>query len=80
MPEVDRIFGIRICVFSRDHLPPHFHAFYGEYEALIDIREAVIIAGGLPRRKLREALEYLAQNRGDLLEVFYQLNPQLRQL
>ena len=80
MPEVDRIFGIRICVFSRDHLPPHFHAFYGEYEALIDIREAVVIAGGLPRRKLREALEYLAQNRNDLLEIFYQLNPQLRQL
>lgn len=80
MPEVDRIFGIRICVFSRDHLPPHFHAFYGEYEALINIREAVVIAGGLPRRKLREALEYLAQNRDDLLETFYQLNPQLRQL
>ena len=80
MPEVDRIFGIRICVFSRDPLPPHFHAFYGEYEALIDIREAAVIAGGLPRRKLREALEYLAQNRNDLLETFYQLNPQLRQL
>jgi hypothetical protein len=80
MPEVDRIFGIRICVFSRDHLPPHFHAFYGEYEALIDIREATVIAGGLPRRKLREALKYLAQNRNDLLETFYQLNPQLGQL
>ncbi|GAB4490294.1 MAG: hypothetical protein OHK0019_08910 [Saprospiraceae bacterium] len=79
MPEIDRIFGIRICVFSRDHLPPHFHAFYGEYEALIAIREGTVIAGGLPRRKLREALEYLANNRQDLLETFYQLNPTLRQ-
>jgi hypothetical protein len=79
MPEIDRIFGIRICVFSRDHLPPHFHAFYGEYEALIDIRGGEVIAGGLPRKKLREALEYLEKNREDLLETFFQLNPTLRQ-
>lgn len=79
MPEIDRISGIRVCVFSRDHLPPHFHAFYGEYEALIDIREGVVIAGGLPRKKLRDVLEYLAENHDDLLETFYQLNPQLRQ-
>jgi hypothetical protein len=45
MPEIDRIAGIRICVFSRDHFPPHFHAFYGEYEVLIDIREGISIAG-----------------------------------
>ncbi len=79
MPELDRIFGIRICVFSRDHLPPHFHAIYGEYEALFDIREGTVIVGSLPRRKLREALEYLANNRQDLLEAFYELNPTLRQ-
>ena len=79
MPEIDRIFGIRIWVFSRDHLPPHFHAFYGEHEVLIAIREGAVIAGGLPRRKLHEALEYLAENRNDLLETFYQLNPTLRQ-
>lgn len=79
MPEIDRISGIRVCVFSRDHLPPHFHASYGEYEALIDIREGVVIVGGLPRKKLREVLEYLAENQEDLLETFYQLNPQLRQ-
>jgi Domain of unknown function (DUF4160) len=79
MPELDRISGIRVCVFSRDHLPPHFHAFYGEYEALIDIREGTVIAGGLPRKKLHEVLEYLAENHEDLLETFYQLNPNLRQ-
>lgn len=78
MPELDRISGIRICVFSRDHLPPHFHAYYGEYEALIDIRESVVIAGQIPRKKLMEALAYLSENRVELLETFYQLNPSLR--
>jgi hypothetical protein len=78
MPEIDRISGIRICVFSRDHLPPHFHAFYGEYEALITIRDGSVIEGELPRKKMRETLAYLAENQSDLLEIFYQLNPTLR--
>ena len=78
MPEIDRISGIRICVFSRDHLPPHFHAFYGEYEALIAIQDGSLIAGELPRKKMRETLAYLAENQSDLLEIFYQLNPTLR--
>jgi len=78
MPEIDRVSGIRFCVFSRDHLPPHFHAYYGEYEALIAIRTGEAIAGNLPRKRMREVLEYLEENREDLLEIFYQLNPQLR--
>ncbi len=78
MPEIDRISGIRICVFSRDHLPPHFHAFYGEYEALVTIRDGSVFAGELPRKKMREILAYLAENQNDLLEIFYQLNPTLR--
>lgn len=79
MPEIARVSGIRICVYSRDHLPPHFHASYGEYEVLITIRDGTVYAGELPARKLRETLEFLAGNRDDLLETFYQLNPNLRQ-
>lgn len=79
MPEIDRISGIRICVFSRDHLPPHFHAFYAEHEVLVDIREKTVIAGGLPRRKLSEVMDYLSENDNNLLDTFYQLNPQLKQ-
>lgn len=78
MPEIDRISGIRICVFSRDHLPPHFHAFYGEFEVLIAIRTGKAIAGDLPRKKVRDVLEYLNENREDLLETFFQLNPQFK--
>jgi hypothetical protein len=33
MPEVARFYGIVIKVFFGDHLPPHFHAIYGEYNA-----------------------------------------------
>jgi len=37
MPEVSRIYGIVIRMYFADHFPPHFHAEYGECEALISI-------------------------------------------
>lgn len=52
MPEISRFFGIVIKMFFDDHNPPHFHAFYGEDQALIDIRHLSSFAGGLPPRAL----------------------------
>jgi len=60
MPEVSRFFGIVIRVFFNDHDPPHFHAVYGEYEALIEIESLIIYRGGLPRRALAMVLEWAA--------------------
>jgi len=37
-------------MFRADHPPPHFHAIYGEYEAVISILASEIIQGQLPRR------------------------------
>ncbi|MEO5332435.1 MAG: DUF4160 domain-containing protein [Magnetococcus sp. YQC-5] len=37
MPELCRFFGIIIRMFGNDHEPAHFHATYGEFEALINI-------------------------------------------
>ncbi|MGD8717152.1 MAG: DUF4160 domain-containing protein [Desulfobacterales bacterium] len=34
MPEICRFYGIVIKMFFDDHNPPHFHALYGEFEAL----------------------------------------------
>ena len=48
MPELSRFYGIVIRMFWADHPPPHFHAVFGEFEALIAIETTVIIAGALP--------------------------------
>ncbi len=48
MPEISRFFGIVIKMFIDDHNPPHFHAFYAEYEALVDIKSLSVFAGKLP--------------------------------
>ena len=41
MPELCRFYGISIRINFRDHNPPHFHALYGEYEAVIEINSIV---------------------------------------
>ena len=44
MPEISRFFGIVIRMFYNDHAPPHFHAEYGEHEALIEIESLPVYA------------------------------------
>ena len=50
MPEVSRFYGILIKIFFGDHPPPHFHAVYGEYNALVGIESLTIIEGDLLNR------------------------------
>ncbi|HRJ20009.1 MAG TPA: DUF4160 domain-containing protein [Bryobacteraceae bacterium] len=49
MPEVCRFFGIVIRMYYNDHDPAHFHAEYGEHEALVEIETLAVLRGGLPR-------------------------------
>ena len=82
MPVFDILDGIVISVFPREHLPPHCHAQYAEHEALIAIRTVEVIAGRLPPKPLKKVVAFMEkeQNRLDLLETFYQLNPQIKRM
>lgn len=66
MPEVSRFYGIVIRMYFGDHLPAHFHAEYGEYEALVTIEESRIIAGQLPSRAYSLVQEWTALHRQEL--------------
>lgn len=68
MPEISRFFGIVIKMFIDDHNPPHFHAFYGEYEGLVDINSLSIFAGKLPPRVVGLVLEWATLHQKDLLD------------
>lgn len=50
MPRVSAFYGIVIALYYNDHLPPHFHALYGQYEALVRIDTLETLAGSLPKR------------------------------
>lgn len=68
MPEISRFFGIVIRMFFADHNPPHFHAFYGDDEALVAIRNLSVFAGRLPPRALGLVIEWATLHQQELLE------------
>lgn len=45
MPTIDSFNGIKIHVYNGEHRPPHIHADYNEYEALIEIERGSFIPG-----------------------------------
>jgi hypothetical protein len=53
-------------MYYDDHLPPHFHAYYGDQSAKIDIETLAIIAGTLPRRVRALVLEWATDHREEL--------------
>lgn len=80
MPCIDTIKGVKIYIYSNDHVPPHIHAIYGEYEALISIREVEIIKGELPSSKRKIAFAFVNENLEELLATFYELNPNIQRI
>ena len=51
MPTISMFYGILIRMFnSNEHNPPHFHAFYQEYEAMFDF-DGNMIDGEMPKRQ-----------------------------
>jgi hypothetical protein len=68
MPELCRFYGIIIRMFWEDHLPPHFHAAYGNHEALVDILTGEIIAGSLPLGARSLVAQWAELHREELVE------------
>jgi hypothetical protein len=68
MPEISRFLGIVIRMFFDDHNPPHFHAEYGEAEALVDIRTLSVFAGRLPPRAMGLVIEWATLHQAELLD------------
>jgi hypothetical protein len=67
MPQISAFYGIVIAMFFNDHVPPHFHAYYGGDEASIAIETSEIVDGKLPRRALRLVREWTKAHREELL-------------
>lgn len=68
MPTISEFLGIVIMMFFGDHAPPHFHARYGEHEALIRISPLGILKGSLPPRVLSLVMEWAAIHEKELME------------
>ncbi|MEI6088347.1 MAG: DUF4160 domain-containing protein [Bacteroidota bacterium] len=68
MPQISYFLGVIIRMFYRDHNPPHFHAVYTDFEAIIDIEKNEIIGGFLPPRVLGIVTEWTALHQLELMD------------
>jgi Domain of unknown function (DUF4160) len=66
LPTISTFLGIVIRMYHKDHAPPHFHAYYQQYQARIDIEALQIMSGYLPRRALGLVLDWAELHQQEL--------------
>ena len=66
VPKLSEFFGISIYMYWDDHGPPHFHAYYAEYQASISIPDLTLFRGRLPPRALGLVMEWGAIHLAEL--------------
>jgi hypothetical protein len=66
MPILSVFFGIIIRMWHDDHPPPHIHASYQGFEALIDIRTGQILEGYLPKKAAKIIKEWCLAHQYEL--------------
>jgi hypothetical protein len=69
MPTISMFYGIIIRMYyaPAEHNPPHFHVYYQDYRAIIDINTCELIGGQLPKRQLKLTLAWAEIHKDDLL-------------
>jgi hypothetical protein len=61
-------FGILIRMFFNEHAPPHFHAEYGEFKAVVNIQTLEVMEGKMSRRALELVLDWAELHQAELME------------
>ncbi len=76
MPEISRFYGIIIYMYLGDHVPPHFHAIYAEFEAQVNIETGEIVEGQMPRKQLRLVQAWCELHNEELMFNWSELHKQ----
>lgn len=70
MPNLSSFYGIVIYMYFKDHNPPHIHASYGDYNAIVGITESVVLDGSLPQNALRMVKEWVLIHKDELIKMW----------
>ncbi len=75
MPEISRFYGIIIRMYAEHskHHRAHFHAYYNDFEIVIDINTLAPLVGKIPRKQLRLVLAWAELHQMELLDNWYLL-------
>lgn len=84
LPVISEFYGIKIMMFWDEHMPPHFHAEYGDKKVLIDIAHGTVLKGFFPFKQLKLVLAWCEIHRDELIrnwenaqehQDLYKINP-----
>lgn len=72
MPVIAHFYGVVIKMYfsQSEHGIPHFHAIYGEYNAVFNIQTLEMLEGDLPMRAQRLVTEWGMQYQQELLRMW----------
>ncbi len=69
MPTISMFYGIIIRMYCspNEHNPPHFHAYYQGYKAVIDINLCTLKEGKMPSKQKKLILAWAELHKDELL-------------
>lgn len=70
MPIISRFYGITIKMYFNDHLPPHFHAIYGEFNGIFDLDTMELLEGDLPPKAIKLIQEWSENYKSELIKMW----------
>lgn len=68
MPVIRRFGPIALRIYFADENPPHVHVAGPDTEAKVSIGTATVMVGEIPSSARKEILEWIADNRGALMQ------------
>ena len=75
MPTIHIIDSIKIMIYYDDHLPPHFHASYVEFEEVFLIESLETYSGKLPNKQRKKVLKWAREHQDFLWARWNEFNP-----
>lgn len=69
MPTISMFYGIIIRMYFApgEHNPPHFHIYYNEFKASLDLRTNEFIDCDLPSKQMRLVLAWVELHHDELM-------------
>jgi len=69
MPTISMFYGIIIRMYFApgEHPPPHFHVYYAEYTATVNIETCEFIEGKFPKKQSRLVLAWAELHQEELM-------------
>lgn len=71
MPVISKFYGITIKIYfrSKEHNPPHIHAFYGDYVGVFSLVNDEMFEGEIPNKEQQMIIRFIKFYRNQLVDM-----------